>query len=519
MRISLQTFKGIRPKVDPELLGAEEAQTAENCNLSKGLIHPWDQELLNYGLVNASLVRTLFYYEDQYWFEFTADVDLVPGVLAADTAGKFYYTGDGIPKKSNETEATTGSGAMPINFYPLSLPTPHIKPTATDTGSGGSGDDRNTTYVWTVVSSWGEESICSAPSSTVTAKNGEQVDLSNMTMVWQAGEAYTVGESVYGVGDEGGTYLYKCVVAGTTGANEPSPWGTTVDGDTLDHTVTWRCFKNNLSYKRIYRLNTGDEFAEYQYVTQIAVSAIIYSDSVTDANLAEVLPSETWDPAIDELIGLCYMGNGILAGFNGKDLYFSDPYRPWAWPDDYRLTLPTTIVGIKSVGSTLVVATETKPYLVTGMDPRSMRPQPFPDPQPCRSKRGMAEYLGQVLFPTAAGLYIISGSKGDLVTKNAYSKKVWAAVDPDTMHGHIHDGKYFGFYSSGTNQGCVVIDFVNSIIQTLDFYIPAAFVDPKTDTLYFCKHTTEVRLLEGGVTYPNRANSRLLESGDARLLE
>lgn len=519
MIISLQTFKGIRPKADEELLGNEEAQTAENVNLSKGLIHPWDNEVKDDGLVNCTLVRTLFFFEDQYWFEFTADVDLVLAPIAADTAGKFYYTGDGIPKKSNETEATTGSGAMPINFYPMALPSPHTKLTATATDSGGTGDDRDTTYVWTVVSSWGEESVPSDPSTAVTAKNGEQVDLTAITMIWKAATAYTVGNSVYNTSDEGGTYLYKCVVAGTSGATEPSPWGTTVDGDTLDNTVTWRCYENNLSYKRIYRVNTGDQYANYQYVTQIAITATTYSDTVTDTNLAEVLPSEEWDPPIAELIGLAYMGNGILAGFNGKDLYFSHPYRPWAWPDAYRLTLPVTIVGIKSVGSTLVVATETKPYLVTGTDPQSMTPEPFPDPQPCRSKRGMAEYKGRVLFPTSAGLYMISGSEGELLTGQAYNRKKWADLYPATMHGHIHDSKYFGFYSSGGNEGCVIVDFANGIIKTLDFYIPAAYVDPKTDTLYFCKHTTEVRLLEGGVTYPNRANSRTLESGDARLLE
>ena len=518
MHIQLDNFKGIRPKADEELLGPTEAQTAENVNLSKGLIHPWDNEVKDDDLSNNTLIRTLFFYESQYWFEFTADVDLVLAPIATDTAGKFYYTGDGIPKKSNETEALTGSGAMPINFYPLSLPTPYAALTATATDSGGTGDDRNTTYVWTVISSWGEESLPSAASTAVTAKNGEQVDLTAITMIWVASTAYVVGNSVYDTSDEGGTYLYKCVVAGTTDALEPI-WGTTVDGDTSDGTVTWRCYKNNLSYKRIYRVNTGDEHANFQYVTQIAIADTTYSDTVTDANLAEVLPSEIWDPAIDGLIGLTYMGNGILAGFNGKDLYFCHPYRPWAWPDDYRLTLPTTIVGIKSVGSTLVVATETKPYLVTGTDPQSMRPEPLADPQPCRSKRGMAEYKGRVLFPTPAGLYMISGSEGELVTAQAYSTKEWADLYPAAMHGHIHDGKYFGFYSSGGNEGCIIVDFVNGIIKTLDLYTPAAYVDIKTDTLYFCKHTREVLLLENGTAYPSRTNAFLLESGDKLLLE
>ena len=519
MQISLTTFKGIRPKVDEELLADVEAQTAENVDLGKGLIHPWDNEAKDDDLSNNSLVRSLYLLDEAYWLEFTADVDLVLSVIAADTADKFYYTGDGIPKKSNKTEAITGSGAMPINFYPLALPSPYAKLTASATDSGGSGDDRNTTYVWTVVSSWGEESLPSPACDTVTAKNGEDVDLTAITMIWAAATAYTVGNSVYDTTDEGGTYLYKCVGAGTSGALEPSPWGTTVDGDTLDNTVTWRCYENNLSYKRIYRINTGDQFANYQYVIQIAITAAAYSDSVADADLGEVLPSETWNPPIDELIGLAYMGNGIVAGFNGKDLYFCHPYHPWAWPDEYRLTLPTTIVGIKSVGSTLVAGTETKPHLITGTDPQSMTDDPFPDPQPCVSKRGMAEHKGQVLFPTAAGLYMIGGAQGELLTTQAYSRKEWADLYPETMHGHIHDGKYFGYYSSGGNEGCLVVDFLNGIITTLDLYTPAAYVNVKTDTLYYIRNTSEVLLLENGTSYPSRTNSFLLESGDKLLLE
>ncbi|GAG79557.1 unnamed protein product, partial [marine sediment metagenome] len=43
---------------------------------------------------------------------------------------------DGIPKKTNKTEATTGAGAMPINFFPLAVPTAKLAATATLGGGG-----------------------------------------------------------------------------------------------------------------------------------------------------------------------------------------------------------------------------------------------------------------------------------------------------------------------------------------------------------------------------------------------
>ena len=38
-------------------------------------------------------------------------------------------------------------------------------------------------------------------------------------------------------------YTYEVVQAGTTGASQPSPWGTTIGDDTADGTVLWRCVR------------------------------------------------------------------------------------------------------------------------------------------------------------------------------------------------------------------------------------------------------------------------------------
>ncbi|MBU1066961.1 hypothetical protein KKE60_04205 [Patescibacteria group bacterium] len=522
MRIRHNTFRGIRPRLDPELLEGNEAQTAENVMLDKGTLRPWDNELLNDSLENNSLVRTVFLYEGAYWLEFTADVDLVLAPLSGDTTGRFYYSGDGIPKKSNLTEATTGSGAMPINFYPLALPSP--KPVLTGTpGAGGTGDARNILYVWTVVSSWGEESVPSPASAIIEAKNGQTVALAGMTLVWQAATAYVAGDFVVSSSDE--TYIYKCVTAGTSGALEPI-WGETVDEDTEDNGCVWRCYENNISYKRIYRYNSGDEFGAYLYVDQMAAADTTYSDETEDTDLGEALPSATWDPPPDELTGITYIGNGMMAGFSGKDLYVSEPWRFWAFPTDYIIAFPYTIVAIKEADETTVVMTEQGAFVVTGKDPASLDSTPLSDPKACVSKRGVVSFnvtqgetdLAQVIYPTPEGLCMVHGSTEALITKNQLSKKDWQSYYPTTMHGHIHKNKYFGFYSYGTTEGCVVFDFITGDLTTLDLYASAVYVDHQTDTMYFVKGTSEVLLLENGVTYPARANMLLLEDGLSALL-
>lgn len=524
MLISLQQFRGIRPKIDPELLPNEEAQTADNAKIRKGLLRPWDQCLFDTELALVALLRTIYLYQDIHWLEWDADVDIVPAPIAGDTAAKLYYTGDGIPKKTNSTLATTGSGAKPISYYPLALPSPKPAPAAGAPGVGGDGDARDVNYVWTFVSNWGEESLPSPASNTVAPKQGQTVALTLMSHVWVAGTTYTVNEFVIPTVPNG--YIYKCVTAGTTSGAEPTTWGTTIDGNTTDNTVVWRCYPDNMSYKRIYRLNTGDEFAQYQYLTQIAAAAVAYDDSTTDADLGEALLTETYDPPPDGLIGLTYMANGIIAGFSGKDVYFSDPYKAWAYPTDYIITVPASIVSLGSLGETLVVNTDTIPYLITGTDPASMTPVPLPEAAPCVSKRGTVATIidepgasrGRVLYPCPDGFYMIDGAAGTLLTRGHFDKKTWADYHPATMHGHIYDNFYFGFYSYGSESGCLVVDLMSGDVTPLTLYADAAYVDPKTDTLYYIKRTNAVLLQEDGTSYPNRTNAILQEDGVSYIL-
>ena len=520
MRGSLSNFKGIKPMVAADLLAGNEAQIADNAKITSGQLEAWYNELQTKVLESTGTVRTIYLYDDQYWLEWEAAVNIVTAPISGDTEGKLYYTGDGIPKMTNLTEATTGSGAMPINFFPLAKPTAKLAATAT-LGGGGSGDPRAINYTWTVVTDWSEEGLPSPASNTVSAMQGQTVNLTGMTLVWQAATAYNQGDSVFPVGDENGTYLYKCVVPGNSGAAEPLGWGTTVDGDTTDGAVTWRCFKNNLKEKRIYRINTGESYAQYQLVNTIGIGTVGYADSKTDTQLAgaAVLPSENWDYPPDELSGLTYMSNGILVGFIGKDLYFSEPYRPWAYPIGYRLSLSSPIVSIISLGSTIIVTTEKEPYSVTGIDPNSMTPLKMPDPIANVSSRSGVGYTTGAIYAAPNGLYLVDGARGMLLTKDHYTVDEWSALHPETMHSYIHDHKIFIFYSSGADEGGLVFDLITGQITPLSFYVECAYVDPKTDILYFRKSTSETRLLEDGTGWPTRTGARLLEDGNLRLLE
>lgn len=506
-----------------------EAQISENTKIYGGELRPFFNQSLETTLVtDVGLIRTIYYYRSQYWLEFSATVDVALGPVTNDPDFRFYYTGDGIPKKSDINEVVSGAGAFPRNFFPIAVCRPKYAPSLSN-GGGGSGDSRETAYVWTNVTTWGEESEPSPVSDLETTQNGDSITVSGMTNVWQVGTTYDTNDTVVPSTPNG--FMYKCVQGGTSGGVEPV-FGTTVDEDTNDNTVIWRCYENNLSTKRIYRIIASDETAVYLFVAEINTTLTSYVDSLLDVQLGEQLPTglgtiPIWTPPPDGLVNIVTMPNGIMAASVGKDLYFSVAFQPHAWPVDYVISLEHTIVALGVMENNLVVTTEGNPYIVTGTTPATMTPVKMPDSLPNISKRSLYPFWRGVLYASNDGLVMVSEGRADVISKAHFTKEEWQTLNPDTMTGAYQDGKYFGFYDLGSFEGgAIVFDLerqdvfmVNLGDDPIVFYGTAIFVDKATDTLYFVVSTADVRLLEDGTPHPSRSGVRLLEDGGRRLIE
>lgn len=488
MLISLDNFQGMMPRVAEHLLQPNMATLAQNCNLLKGSLRPWKNELLDTTLAQTSLIKTIHLYLSQYWLEWSAEVNLQSGPIAGDTESRIYYSGDGIPKKSNETEATTGSAPYPVNYYPIATPEPAHPIVATLGGGGTASTERSVAYVWTIVTSWGEEGPPSLVSNIVSARQGQSVALSDIKIDWTATFQYYANAWIKPTTPNG--FVYRCKTAGISGGTEPT-WGTTVGGDTSDGTAVWTCFKDTIllgsgATKRIYRTNTGDTFAQYTYIGAVAMATTTYNDTQSDTEISgnAILPSTGWIGPPDAMKGLTSIGR-FFAGFKGKDLYFSEPNYPHAWPDAYSFPVDFPIVGLGSIGNTLVVGTEQNAFVIYGTHPSVMTPVKLPESHPCLASRAIVSFPEGVAFPSNDGLYFIAGGTGRVITKAHYSTEDWKKLYPATWHATRHDGRYFAFYDDGgSNKGGVIIDLEGQV-TTLDFYATAAYVDPKTDTLYY----------------------------------
>lgn len=287
-------------------------------------------------------------------------------------------------------------------------------------------------------------------------------------------------------------YTYINTFGSVLEESAPSP-PATIDCSYTGATITINGFsaapttKLNITAIRIYRSVTGTANDSYLFVKEIPIATSSTTDTLSASLLGESLPSVGWSPPPTDLSGLVAMPNGFLAGFRKNEIYFSVPFNPHAWPENYVLTTDFDIVGLGFFGSSLVVATKGNPYVVSGIDPSAMGMEKLPLYEPCVSKRSIASDELGVYYVSANGVIIVGPSGADNVTRNVLTKEEWSLYYPTLMQGETLDGRYYLFYSNGgAPQGGVIFDRYTkgSPFHLTTIYASAVFVEPTDATMY-----------------------------------
>lgn len=130
--IVLNRFFGVVPMKNPRLLETHQAQKAINCDLRAGALRPWKTSGFEFRTVKPGPIESIYRYSDAdgnpVWFHWPTDVDVVSSPVINTAAKRVYFTGDGWPKLTFESLATTQGGgtlnAFPYAAYLLGLPSP-----------------------------------------------------------------------------------------------------------------------------------------------------------------------------------------------------------------------------------------------------------------------------------------------------------------------------------------------------------------------------------------------------------
>lgn len=451
--IGIKGFGGMKPIVNPILLESGEAQLAQNVKLISGAIAAL-RGTTTLKATTSVTPQTIYRYgtsatETNYWLEFPGDVDVIRSPIAADQYDRLYWT-DGVAARYAPNSLIVSGASYPGASYLLGIPKPSTAPSITSsTAPTEAVHTESRSYVFTYVSAYGEEGPPSDASAVVSINNTQAVTVS---------------------------------IAGNPGGSR------------------------NLTLKRIYRSSAVGSTASFQFVAEVPIATISYVDTKTQAQLGEVLNTEDWVEPPAGLKGLRMMANGVAAGFVGNTVYLSEPYLPHAWPHEYPVD--ADIVGLGTFGQTIVVLTKTFPYLIQGVDPSAMSTTKMELRQACVSKRSIVETGEGVMYASPDGLVSIGGSGVQLITQNILSREQWQTYRPDSIQAYLHNGRWNGFYNTGSSRGLLIFDFTGqgAYMTVSDLgastAVTAGFQDASTDTLYLCQGASIVRFDAGtALTY------------------
>jgi hypothetical protein len=360
------------------------------------------------------------------FLQWSTDVDVVRSLIGNDSTEEIYYTGDGAPKRTDNTLALPAAPG-PAAWRWLGIPKPTAAMTATLLVAGTGTVNEYRVYVDEFVNAQGRES---AP---------------------------------------GVNRAFTCLVGSTVTLNAFDP----VPSGYPDVTV-----------RRIYVSTDGGDYLKVAEVSATATSVV---DDLTRGSVLQSggdTSKPAWESPPSNLKGLTSLWNGMVGGFFGKTYTACQPNKPWAWPVEYQETLQDDIVGTGKWLQNWLILTTSAPYLVTGGSPLALSNQPIAFPQSCVSKRSIVSRGDGVCWASPNGLCFMGQGGSRIVTEGLLSPEQWQALVPSTIVGARFERYYLGFYNDGALKG-FLIDPVNpSGIIFLGQGAMGVFYDPVADRLF-----------------------------------
>jgi hypothetical protein len=464
--ITIQDCRGMSEKIDPKKLPEGMAQEAYNIEFGHGHIKPFKQPASaaitpNLNAITGTTER-IYLTQGGKWLAFDDFVSVMDSPVPNDSFGRVYTTGEvasgtALPPRVRDSQSDSNLSTP----YQLGVPRPSNAPSVSLNPSTSANVNSETpvsrAYAITYVTNFGEE----GPPSTVVAANIIDV-YTDQTVSIEIGNA---------------------------------PSG------------------RNIQTIRVYRTDEDGVFRVLTNITSAGNTGSPFTDSVSDSGLGEEVPSTDWDEPPADLKGIMHAGNGIIAGFSGKTLYFTERYLPHAWVEKYELTTNYNIVALANLPDGILVLTEGRPSIATGNDPSGMTLAELDFPQSCISARGVVEMGDSVIYPSPDGMIELSASGGRNLTEMVFSRDQWseyAFTAQDELQGFFWEGQYIGFRKTSVtlNGYARSVGFVidprgqSSSFSWLEGAyddgttdgrewgrIAAGFSDLKSDTLYLVSNT------------------------------
>ena len=448
--IKIDKFAGIMPRVHPTMLPDACATRAHNCVLKSGKLSPLKMPIkvtsmgvrMENGLAEIGDAETVYIWHRASGNEILAwpgVVSIAPSNLADDARRRLFITGE--------------------------------------TGMGGAGENHPCVYMETldgkgVIKHDITKDAMAAPVATVPAPAEGEENLK-----------YTVFFQTW-VDD----YGYE------SPASFPSAELTYVDGDSVTIAFTAKP-STSADKRRIYKVVAGTESQSIQYVAeQDALSSGFpeFTFTLKDEDAGEVMPMMVGIP--DDLAWMTRVPNDFYVGVpasNLREVRFSEVGVPVSWPDDYAYAVHDDVVGLGVTLNSVFVLTTGMPWVFTGTAPDAMTASVLASPQGCVSARSICVMEGAVFYVSNDGVCMVQDGAPNvtLLTEQAFSKREWQALNPDSAVMVAYDGALHLWFTDGGARTGYLLNLKDGVaaVTTHDEVAKAACVDVVADKLYFVR--------------------------------
>ena len=103
----------------------------------------------------------------------------------------------------------------------------------------------------------------------------------------------------------------------------------------------------------------------------------------------------------------------------------------------------------------------------------------------CVSKRSVVQIGGTVIYASTDGLAAMGTNSSQILTADVISPDQWRETyTPTSISGYFWEGKYVGFYTTGSTQAGFYFDLKTGDFVPLDFYATAGYFDHVSGALH-----------------------------------
>lgn len=410
------TFRGIRPKAMDDTLENNFASYASNCLLHNGAIRPLnapryegqvvdtDGRALDIGIKKVHIAGDMV-------VGFKHDTFVAPDSLLRGGEDSFLFTKDGKLWRSSPLWIIDHQGAVEVGICPPNEPptiavsggkcSPSIvmdEVSCVDQIITGTCQDNRLTFAFAVtyVSACHEESAPSYPSQAIDIASGDEV----------------------------------IVIA-----HDTPPL--------------------NAVARRWYVSIAIESTAQWFFVAETPIDQVVlqYCHGVWAFN--EIMQSTDYNPPPTCLEGVSIVGDSTTVVWSGKDIWFSEPNQPHAYPMRYRQRIEDDIVAIiplnlQSLGRGVpyanVILTRNRPYLMRGNLPESVEITRLNRVAPCLNPMGVLAYEGDVFFANDEGIFRVTEATVYDVTNEWFTKMEWSTImDATAISIGYYNDRIFAF--------------------------------------------------------------------------